>query len=104
MSSSSKAVYAAIAADVGVAVAKFVAAGFSGSASMAAEGVHSLVDSGNGLVLLWGQHASRRPADDTHPFGYGKEHYFWTLIVALMIFTLGGGITVYEGVQRLLEP
>src|SRR4051794_25557467 len=103
MPTGSKAVYAAIAADVAGAVAKFVAAGVSGSASVASEGVHSLVDTGNGLLLLWGGRASRKPPDDAHPFGYGKEQYFWTLIVALMIFTLGGGVSAYEGVQRLLH-
>lgn len=71
---------------------------------MLAEGVHSLVDTGNGLLLLWGGHVSQKPADEAHPFGYGKEQYFWTLIVALMIFALGGGISAYEGVHRLLNP
>jgi cation diffusion facilitator family transporter len=104
MPSSSKAVYAAIAADVAVAIAKFVAAGFTSSSSMLSEGIHSLVDSSNGLLLLWGDRASRKPADDSHPFGYGKEMYFWTLIVALMIFALGGGVSIFEGVERLLHP
>ncbi len=104
MASTNKAVYAAIAADVAVAIAKFVAAAFTGSASMLAEGIHSLVDSGNGFLLLWGGHVSRKPPDQDHPFGYGKEQYFWTLIVALMIFSLGGGISILEGVQRLLHP
>ena len=104
MASSGKAVYAAIAADVAVAVAKFVAAGFTGSASMLAEGVHSLIDTSNGLLLLWGDRASRRPADEVHPFGHGKEQYFWSLIVALLIFALGGGVTTFRGIQSLLDP
>jgi cation diffusion facilitator family transporter len=104
MDSSNRSVYAAIGANLGIAVSKFVAAGFTGSASMMAEGVHSLVDTGDGLLLLWGDRVSRKPPDEHQPFGYGKEMYFWTLIVALMIFALGGGVTVVEGVQRLLNP
>jgi cation diffusion facilitator family transporter len=87
-----------------VAAAKFVASAFTGSSSMLAEGVHSLVDTGNNGLLLLGSHSKRREPDETHPFGYGKEAYFWTLIVAVMIFALGGGISIYEGISRLLEP
>ncbi len=104
MESSNRAVYAAIGGNLAIAASKFVAAGFTGSASMLAEGIHSLVDTGDGLLLLWGEHVSRREPDEAQPFGYGKEMYFWTLIVALMIFALGGGVTVVEGVQRLLHP
>jgi len=104
MSSSNRAVYAAIGGNLAIAAAKFVAAGFTGSASMLAEAVHSLVDTGDGLVLLWGDRVSRRPPDPGHPFGHGKEMYFWTLVVALLIFAVGGGVTVVEGVHRLLNP
>ncbi len=104
MAANNKAVYAAIAADVVIAGAKFVAAVATSSASMMAEGVHSLIDTGNGLLLLWGRHACRKPPDETHPFGHGKALYFWTLVVALLIFTLGGCISIGQGVLRLVYP
>jgi cation diffusion facilitator family transporter len=104
MPSSDKAVYAAMGANLVVAVAKFVASAFTGSSSMLAEGVHSLVDTGNNGLLLVGSRARRREPDETHPFGYGKEQYFWALIVAMLIFALGGGVSAYEGISRLLEP
>src|SRR4051812_4231972 len=97
-------VYAALAANVGICIAKFTAALLSGSASLLSEGIHSLADSGNELLLLLGLRLSRRAPDRSHPYGYGKEQYFWSLIVALVLFAGGGGTSIYEGVRRLLHP
>jgi cation diffusion facilitator family transporter len=104
MESSNRAVYVAIASDLAITMAKFVAAAFTASASMLAEGIHSLVETANNLLLLWGRHAYRRPPDKGHPFGHGKELYFWTLVVALLIFSAGGGVTIVEGIERLMDP
>ena len=101
---SNKVIYAAIVANLGIAVAKFVVAGITGSAAMMAEGIHSAVDTGNELLLLVGEHNSAKKADARHPFGYGKVVYFWALIVALSVFTLGGGFSIYHGVHAILHP
>lgn len=104
MAESRLAVYGAIAANVAIAVTKFIAAGITGSSSMLSEGIHSLVDTGNGLLLLVGMKRSRQPASAEHPYGHGKELYFWSLIVGVMIFGVGGGISFYEGILHVLHP
>jgi len=97
-------VYFAIGANALIAVIKFVAAFFTGSSAMLSEGIHSVVDTGNQLLLLLGIHRSKKPADELHPFGHGKELYFWGLIVAMVLFGIGGGMSVYEGISHLLHP
>ena len=99
-----KVIYAAVLATLGIAVAKFIAATVTGSAAMMAEGIHSAVDTGNELLLLIGEKRSSRPADARHPFGYGKSIYFWALVVALSVFSLGGGLSINHGVHGLIDP
>src|SRR3569623_2241938 len=94
----------ALAANVGIAVSKFAAATITGSSAMLTEGIHSLVDSANQLLLIWGRRQSKRPPDKRHPFGYGRELYFWRFVVAIMVFALGAGVSVYEGFFHILLP
>jgi cation diffusion facilitator family transporter len=94
----------AFAANLGIAVSKFGAAMVTGSSAMLTEGVHSVVDSSNQLLLIWGRRQSRKPPDRQHPFGYGRELYFWSFVVAVLVFALGAGVSVYEGVVHILAP
>lgn len=97
MAESRIAVYGAIAANAAVALTKFIAAGIAGSSAMLSEGIHSTVDAGNGVLLLVGMKLSQRNATPEHPFGHGKELHFWSLMIAVLIFGFGGGISAYEG-------
>ena len=97
-------IYAALLGNALIAIMKFAAAFISGSSAMFSEGVHSLVDTGNQVFLLHGLKQAKKPADARFPFGHGKEIYFWSFVVAIMIFAVGSGISLYEGVHHLLEP
>lgn len=103
-SGSERVVYAALASNLMIAATKFVAAAVTGSSSMLSEGVHSLVDTGNELLLIHGMRRAARPADLLHPLGYGRELYFWSFIVALLVFAIGAGVSLYEGVSHVLRP
>ena len=97
-------VYAALAGNLAIALTKFVAAGLTGSSAMLSEGVHSLVDTTNEVLLLYGMKRAAKPRDATHPFGYGRELYFWSFVVALLVLALGAGVSIYEGILHLLHP
>ncbi|MGB3612930.1 MAG: cation diffusion facilitator family transporter [Elainellaceae cyanobacterium] len=102
--SSKRSIYAAMAANIAIGIAKFVGAAISGSSAMLSEGIHSVVDSVNEVLLLYGLKRSEAGPDEQHPLGHGQELYFWSLMVAVLIFALGGGISIYEGIQSLQNP
>lgn len=104
MSASKKVIYAALAGNLLIAVTKFIAAIVTGSSAMLAEGVHSVIDTGNQALLLYGLRRARRPADADFPFGYGKEVYFWSFVVAIQLFTIGAGVSIAKGVQGVMHP
>jgi divalent metal cation (Fe/Co/Zn/Cd) transporter len=103
-SSSKRIIYAALIGNLLVAAAKFIAAGFTGSAVMLTEAIHSTVDSGNQLLLLLGISRAGRPANVRHPFGHGLQLYFWTFVVAVLIFGVGSGVSVLEGIHKISTP
>lgn len=104
MAKNNKSIFSALIANVLIAVTKFAAGSFTNSSSMISEGIHSLVDTVNQLLLLYGLKRSKKPADNLRPFGYGKELYFWSFIVSILIFGLGGGISIYQGIEHIIHP
>lgn len=104
MAASKIPIYSALFANLLIAITKFIAAAVTGSSAMISEGIHSLVDTGNEVLLLYGMKRSQKPPDKERPFGYGKELYFWAFIVSVLIFAVGGGISFYEGVTHILHP
>ncbi len=103
-SGSKKAIFAALAGNALVAITKFVAAGITGSSAMFSEGIHSVVDTGNQGLLLYGIKRAEKPADDEFPFGHGKEIYFWSFVVSILIFAVGAGVSIYEGIHHIIHP
>lgn len=104
MAKNNKSIYSALAANLLIACTKFIAGAFTNSAAMISEGIHSMVDSINQVLLLYGLKRSKKAPDHLHPFGYGKELYFWSFIVSILIFGLGGGISIYQGIQHMIHP
>src|SRR5262249_12812602 len=101
---STTAVVAAFLANLGIAIMKFVGFAFTGSGAMLAEAVHSVADTGNEALLLLGGRKSKRMADVEHPFGYGRERYFWAFVVSVLLFSLGGLFSIFDGIEKLLNP
>jgi cation diffusion facilitator family transporter len=102
--SSRKIILAALAGNTLIAITKFIAAALTGSSAMLSEGIHSAVDTGNQVLLLYGLHRAKKPPDARFPFGHGKEIYFWSFVVSILIFAVGAGISIYEGIQSLFHP
>lgn len=103
-SASTKVIIAALLGNSAISVIKFIAAFMTGSSAMLSEGIHSLVDTGNQILLLYGIKRAKRPADEEFPFGHGKEIYFWSFVVAILIFAVGAGVSIYEGVHHVMHP
>lgn len=101
---STKVIIAALIGNSAISITKFFAAFMTGSSAMLSEGIHSLVDTGNQILLLYGMKQAKKPADDEFPFGHGKEIYFWSFIVAILIFAVGSGVSIYEGVRHVMHP
>jgi cation diffusion facilitator family transporter len=101
---STRVIFTALVANMGIAIAKFIAAGVTGSSAMLTEGVHSLVDCTNHVLLLYGTKQAQKPANMLHPLGFGRELYFWSFVVAIMVFALGAGVSIYEGILHILHP
>jgi cation diffusion facilitator family transporter len=99
-----KVIYAALAGNTAIAITKITAAIYTGSSAMLSESIHSIVDTGNQILLLYGIRRASRPADERHPFGYGRELYFWAFVVAILIFAVGAGVSMYEGIHRIQNP
>ncbi len=101
---STKVIIAALIGNTAISITKFFAAFTTGSSAMLSEGIHSLVDTGNQILLLYGMKQAKKPADDEFPFGHGKEIYFWSFIVAILIFAVGSGVSIYEGIHHVMHP
>ncbi|MCW8962615.1 MAG: cation diffusion facilitator family transporter [Gammaproteobacteria bacterium] len=101
---STKVIIAALLGNSAIAVTKFFAAAYTGSSAMLSEGIHSLVDTGNQILLLYGLKQAKKPADQDFPFGHGKEIYFWSFVVAILLFAVGAGVSIYEGVHHVMHP
>lgn len=101
---STKVIIAALIGNSAISITKFFAAFMTGSSAMLSEGIHSLVDTGNQILLLYGMKQAKKPADDEFPFGHGKEIYFWSFIVAILIFAVGSGVSIYEGIRHVIHP
>lgn len=103
-SSSKKVIFAALAGNSLIAVTKFIASAMTGSSAMLSEGIHSLVDTGNQVLLLYGMKQAEKPASEEFPFGHGKEIYFWSFVVAILVFALGAGVSLYGGIKHIMHP